>query len=82
MLQIIGGIGIGLVSGWLTARLIYQARWPVIVRVLLGLIAQGSVVLGLTSPQVLFWFAGALLLSALLCIAWQRVLQARYRSIG
>ena len=53
MLQIIGGIGIGLVSGWLTTRLIYQARWPVVVRVLLGLIVQGSVVLGLTSPQVL-----------------------------
>ncbi|HJZ45627.1 MAG TPA: hypothetical protein VKE41_00615 [Roseiflexaceae bacterium] len=82
MLQILGGIGVGLVNGWLAARLMYQARWTVIVYVLLWLIAQSIVILGLTSPVVLLWFAGALFISALLCIAWLRLLQARYGSTG
>lgn len=82
MLLILGGIGVGLVYGWLTARLLYRARWMSFVCVLLWLIAQGVLILKLTSPQVVLWFSGALIISALLCVAWRRVLEARYGAIG
>ena len=78
MLVAIGGIGLGLVWGWVAARLIYHARWTVVVRVLLGLVAQGLVVIQLASPRVLLWFGGAVAVSALVCLIWVRTLEARY----
>jgi hypothetical protein len=75
---IAGGIGTGLVVGWLAARLVDRARWTVVARVLLGVIIQSIVVLRLTSPEIVLWFAGALLIGALLCTIWLRTLQARY----
>jgi hypothetical protein len=70
----------GLVSGWLAARLLYRAPWSIAVRLLLGVIAQGIFILKLTSPQILLWFASALLINALICLAWRRSLEARYGS--
>jgi hypothetical protein len=78
MLVVIGSVGLGLVWGWVAARLIYHARWTVVVRVLLGLVAQGLVVLQLASPRVLLWFGGATAIGALVCLTWVRTLEARY----
>jgi F0F1-type ATP synthase assembly protein I len=75
---IAGGVGAGLAVGWAAARLIRRAPWNVRVWVLLGLIAQGLIVLELASPAAAIGFAAALLLSALACSAWVRSLEARY----
>ena len=77
---IAGGVGIGLVSGCLAARLLYRAPWMSFVRLLLGVLVQGALILKLSSPQVVIWFISALLISALVCVAARRALEARYGS--
>jgi F0F1-type ATP synthase assembly protein I len=75
---IAGGIGIGLVIGWVAARLTLRAPWNVRVWVLLSLIAQGFIVLELASRAATIGFGVALLFSALACATWVRSLEARY----
>ena len=79
---IAGGIGLGLVMGWVAARLLYRAPWKVIVWVLLGLAAQGLIVLQLGSRAAVAGFAAALVVGALICITWVRSLEARYGESG
>jgi hypothetical protein len=75
---IAGGIGMGLVIGWVTARLLLRAPWNVRVWVLLSLIALGLIVFELASPAAAIGFAVALLWSALVCATRVRALEARY----
>ena len=75
---IAGGIGTGLVVGWVAARLTLRAPWNVRVWVLLGLVVMGLIVLELASPAAAIGFGAALLVSALACSTWVRSLEARY----
>jgi hypothetical protein len=75
---IAGGIGMGLVLGWVTARLLLRAPWNVRVWMLLSLIALGLIVFELGSPVAAIGFAVALLWSALVCATRVRALEARY----
>ncbi len=75
---IAGGIGMGLVIGWVTARLLLRAPWNVRVWMLLSLIALGLIVFELASPAAAIGFAVALLWSALVCTTRVRALEARY----
>jgi hypothetical protein len=75
---ILGGIGMGLVAGWVAARLTLRAPWNVRLWVLLGTIAQGLIVLELVSPPAAIGFAAALAFSALACATWVRSLERRY----
>ena len=74
---IAGGIGIGLVTGWLAGRLLGQARWSVRVRVLAGLITQAVVVLWIASLSATLWYGIAALVALLMCLAWVRMLEQR-----
>ena len=74
---IAGGIGTGLVVGWLAGRLLGRARWSVRVVMLLGLIAQGALVLRIAALPATLWFVGAALTAALTCFAWVRALERR-----
>jgi hypothetical protein len=74
---IAGGIGIGLVAGWLAGRLLGRARWSVRIWVLLGLITQGVLVLRIASLPAALWFGVAALAAALICFAWVRALERR-----
>ena len=75
---IAGGIGIGLVVGWVAARLIWRAPWNVRVWVLLSLIALGLIVFQLAGRAAAIGFGVALLFSALVCATRVRMLEARY----
>ena len=75
---IAGGIGTGLVVGWVGARLTLHAPWNVRVWVLLSVIALGLIVFQLASPAAMLGFAVALLVSALVCATRVRALEARY----
>ena len=75
---IAGGIGTGLVVGWVAARLILHAPWNVRVWVLLSLIALGLIVLQLAGPAPTIGFGVALLFGALVCATKVRALEARY----
>ena len=74
---IAGGIGIGLVVGWLAGRLLSRARWGVRAVMLLGLIAQAALVLWIASLPATLWFGVAALLATLICFAWVRALERR-----
>lgn len=74
---IAGGIGAGLVVGWLAGRLLGRARWSVRAVLLLGLIAQGALVLRITTPTATLWFVVAALVAAFICISWVRALERR-----
>jgi hypothetical protein len=74
---IAGGIGTGLVVGWLAGRLLDRARWSVRVLLLLGLSAQAALVLQLESLPATLWFVATALLSAVICVAWVRALERR-----
>jgi hypothetical protein len=74
---IAGSIGAGLVVGWLAGRLLHRARWSVRAVLLLGLIAQGALVLRIATPTATRWFVVAALLAAFSCIAWVRALERR-----
>jgi hypothetical protein len=78
---IAGGIGTGLVVGWVAARLILHAPWNVRAWVLLSLIALGLIVFQLASPAAAIGFGVALLISALACSTWVRALEARYGQV-
>jgi len=75
---IAGGIGMGLVTGWVAARLVLRAPWNVRVWVLLSLIALGLIVLQLAAAAAMIGFAVALLFGALVCAIRVRALEARY----
>ena len=75
---IAGGIGTGLVVGWVAARLMLHAPWNVRVWVLLSSIALGLIVFQLASAAATIGFAVALLLGALACSTRVRALEARY----
>jgi len=75
---IAGGIGAGLVVGWVAARLTLRAPWNVRVWVLLSLIALGLIVFQLAGRAAAIGFGVALLFSALVCSTWVRMLEARY----
>jgi len=75
---IAGGIGTGLVVGWVSARLTLRAPWNVRVWVLLSLVALGLIVFELAALPATIAFGIALLISALICTTWVRVLEARY----
>jgi hypothetical protein len=74
---IAGGIGTGLVVGWVAARLLYRARWIVCAVVLLGLIALALLVLRIGSLPAMFGFVAAMFLGAFICISWVRALERR-----
>ena len=74
---IAGGIGMGLVVGWLAGRLLGRTRWSVRVGILLGLIAQGVLVLRIASLAATLWFGVAALAAALVCYGWLRELGHR-----
>ena len=74
---IAGGIGMGLVVGWLAGRLLVHARWSVRIWIVLGFIAQGGLVLRIASLPAALWFVVAALLMALICIAWVRAMEHR-----
>ena len=75
---IAGGIGTGLVVGWVAARLVLRAPWNVRVWVLLSLGALGLIVFQLASTAAVIGFGAALLASALICATRVRALEARY----
>ena len=75
---IAGGIGMGLVVGWVAARLTLRAPWNVRVWVLLSVIALGLIVFQLASPAATIGYGAALLWSALACATRVRALEARY----
>ena len=75
---ILGGIGTGLVAGWVTARLVAHAPWNVRAWVLLSLIGLGLIVLELGSPAAAIGFTIAALLTALACASWVRSLERQY----
>jgi hypothetical protein len=75
---IAGGIGVGLVVGWVSARLLLGAPWNVRVWVLLSVVALGLIVVQLASPAAAIGFVVALLLSALACATRVRALEARF----
>jgi len=75
---IAGGIGTGLVVGWVAARLTLRAPWNVRLWVLLSVIALGLIVFQLASWAAAIGFAVALLVGALICATRVRVLEARY----
>jgi hypothetical protein len=75
---IAGGIGTGLVVGWVAARLILRAPWNVRVWVLLSLIALGMIVFQLASQAATIGFGVALLFGALTSATRVRALEARY----
>jgi hypothetical protein len=75
---IAGGIGTGLVVGWVAARLTLRAPWNVRVWVLLSVIALGLIVFQLASQAATIGFGAALLVSALICATRVRALEARY----
>ena len=79
---IAGGIGTGLVVGWVAARLTHRAPWHVRVWVLLSLVALGLIVLELAALRATIAFGIALLISALACTTWVRALEARYGRPG
>jgi len=72
-----GGIGTGLVVGWVAVRLSLPAPWNVRVWVLLSSIALGLIVLLVASPAAAIGFAVALLVAALICYGWLRELARR-----
>jgi hypothetical protein len=78
---IAGGIGTGLVIGWVAARLMLRAPWHVRAWLLLSLIALGLVLFQLAALLALIGFAGGLLLGALMGTTWVRTLEARYRRL-
>ena len=75
---IAGGIGTGLVVGWVATRLIWRAPWNVRVWVLLSVIALGLIVFQLASRAAAIGFGVALLVGALVSATRVRVLEARY----
>jgi hypothetical protein len=75
---IAGGVGVGLVVGWVAARLLLGAPWKVRVWVLLSIIALGLIVFQLASQAAAIGFAVALLFSALACATWVRALEVRF----
>ena len=75
---IAGGIGMGLVVGWVAVRLTLHAPWQVRVWVLLSLVALSLIVLELAALPAMIAFGIALLISALACATWVRALEARY----
>jgi hypothetical protein len=79
VIHLAGSIGLGLVWGWVAARLIWRARWDVAARVLLGLLAQGLVSVYLASELATVWAAAAAATGALICYGWLRRLEGRRR---
>jgi hypothetical protein len=80
MLVAVGGICLGLVWGWIAARMVYRAtRWTVVASALLGTAGLGLVVALVAAPWVTRWFALGVLLGALVCLVWVRTLELRYR---
>jgi hypothetical protein len=78
MLVVAGVVGLGLVWGWIAARLVYRARrWTLFATALLGLIAQALFVARLGPPRATLWFAAAVAIGALLATAWLRTIEAR-----
>ena len=75
---IAGGIGTGLVVGWVAVRLTLHAPWNVRVWVLLSVIALGLIVFQLAARPAVIGFGVALLASALICATMVRALEARY----
>jgi len=79
MLVLMGGIGLGLVWGWIVARMVYRARrWTVVASALLGTAGLGLVAALVAAPWVTRWFGGGALAGALICLVWVRTLEARY----
>ena len=75
---IAGGIGTGLVMGWVSARLTRRAPWHVRAWVLLSLVALGLIIFQFAALPAMIAFGIALLVSALACSSWVRALEARY----
>jgi hypothetical protein len=78
MLVVVGAIGLGLVYGWVSARLLRRARWDVAARVLLGLSVLGLLVFHLAATRAVMAFGVAVLAGALACSTWLRALERRY----
>lgn len=77
MLHILGGLGLGLVWGWLAARILYRAHWVARLRILLGVAVQALVVQWLATSQAVMLFTIATGLSGLVGTLWLRRLAAR-----
>jgi hypothetical protein len=76
---VFGGVGLGLVWGWIAVRMAYRARrWTAVVSALLGTVGLGLVAALVAAPWVTRWFAGGVLAGALVCMVWVRTLELRY----
>ena len=77
-MAVFGAIGLGLVWGWVAARLAYRARWDVVARVALGTAALGLTAQRLAAAQALAAGGVAAVVGGLLCLAWLRSLERRF----
>jgi hypothetical protein len=77
-MAIAGCIGLGLVWGWVAARLIHSARWTVVARVLVGLLVQGVLALRLATTGATIALGVAALVGAIVCHGWVRALERQY----
>ncbi|MFN8505550.1 hypothetical protein [Kouleothrix sp.] len=77
MIAVLGGIGLGLVWGWLAVRLLAGARRAMAVRVPLWLALQALLVAYLGAPGALAGFAAGLAAGVLLARAWRSALEWR-----
>jgi uncharacterized membrane protein YhaH (DUF805 family) len=75
-MMIAGPICLGFVWGWLLARRLHGARWPAVLQLLAGLVAQGAVVAALLQPIGVIWFvlgvASGAFIAAMLVRQWQQ----------
>lgn len=78
MLSALGGLGLGLVWGWLAWRRLRVARWPLALIVLLLIAVQALLVIRVGERAVQISFLAGLALGALLARAWLRGLALRY----
>lgn len=77
MLSVLGGIGLGLVWGWLAERLVVGDRPMRAARMLLWVGVQALLVAAIGTPGMLGAFAAGLAAGTLLARAWRRTIEWR-----
>jgi NhaP-type Na+/H+ or K+/H+ antiporter len=79
MLAAFGGLGIGLVWGWVAVHLLRGARRARALRTLIGLALQVALLRWLGTPTMLASFVAGLLASGMTYWVWQYSLAQRFR---
>ena len=79
MLAAFGGLGIGLVWGWVAVHLLRGARRARVVRTLIWLALQVALLRWLGTPTMLASFVAGLLASGMTYWVWQYSLAQRFR---